>query len=152
MTLQLSGIQKVAFEELRPTCQKGVYAAVTPTEAVLTIQYFDKPGHFATDFLENLQQQLSRPSVIDICQSAGFSFFDAESVIDVTALLGNGQEFEQRASLDLYLRYASVAIDAPGDIEYVQAAGLTYQDGVPNDPVRFIVPESKFEIIKKKEE
>lgn len=131
LTLQLSGFTKVAAEEMRYTETDGVYAVVTPTEAVLSLQYFEQSGHFAADFLEWLQQELVRPTIVDACHVAGFSFFAAESVIDVTALLGNGQEYEPRASLDLHVRYASVTLDKPGYIQSVLGTATTHQEGEP---------------------
>lgn len=109
LTLQLGSPRKQALEELRQ--ENGTTQVVTPMSAVLSLQYFGKPGTFAVDVLEELLHEIGRPTVVDECSKLGFAFYDAEPVIDVTALLGNGQEFEPRAALDLQVGYMGDVTD-----------------------------------------
>lgn len=111
LTLQLGSPRKRAFEEVRVLDDGENAAIVTPMTVILSLQYFGKPGTFAVDAVESMLQELGKPSVVDACAALGFSIYDAEPIIDVTGLLGNGQEFEPRAAVDLSVGYMGSTID-----------------------------------------
>lgn len=88
------------------------------TQFTLEVQYF---GGAPVDALENLTRQLERPTVVDAFFVNGAAFLYADPVQDLTGLLGNDQQFEPRAAVDLHMRYTAQTIDDPGYIDEVDA-------------------------------
>ena len=88
------------------------------TQFVVEVQYF---GGLPVDALENLTRQLERPTVVDAFFANGAAFLYADPVQDLTGLLGNDQQFEPRAAVDLHMRYTAQTIDDPGYIDEVDA-------------------------------
>ena len=123
-TLQIMSRKGQALEEIRPSGKTGIYNIVTPSKAVLSVQYYGIAGEYAADVLEHLVMNLGKPSVVERCAECGLSFFDAEPVIDVTALLGNGQIYEPRAAVDIHFGYMYAAEDDLGAIEQVNIKGV----------------------------
>ena len=56
----------------------------------------------------------------------------------MAALLGNEQQVEPRAAVDLHLRYTASVIDNPGVIDSVEITG-SHLDTVDETPKTFIV-------------
>lgn len=100
----------------------------TPTAFTLEVQYFAKKGTSPVDILSDFVRQLERPTVTDAFQAAGVAYLYAEAVQDVMTLLGNTQQTEPRASVDLHLRYTASVLDAPGIIDTVEVNGKTPKD------------------------
>ena len=100
----------------------------TPTQFVLEVQYFGEKGTFPTDILSDLVRQWSKPSVVDNCQYAGVAFLHADPVQDLTGLLGNGQQYEPRAAVDLHFRYTAQVVDETKEIKSVEIHGETPLD------------------------
>lgn len=88
------------------------------TQFVVEVQYF---GGTPVDELEKLTRQLERPTVVDAFFANGAAFLYADPVQDLTGLLGNDQQFEPRAAVDLHMRYTAQMIDDPGYIDEVDA-------------------------------
>lgn len=113
-TLQLFGEQHEESEELRPT-GPGQYKVVVPMTCILAVQYF---GSDAVSHLETMMTGFSRPTIVDRCFAAKVAVYDAEDTTDLSGLL-EGQTWEERAAVDLHVRYNSEVEDAPGYIESV---------------------------------
>lgn len=113
-TLQLFGKRYEKSEELRPT-GPGQYKVVVPMTCTLAVQYF---GEDAASHLEAMTTGLSRPTIVDRCFAAKVAVYDAEGTTDLSGLL-EGQTWEERAAVDLHVRYNSEVEDTPGYIESV---------------------------------
>lgn len=113
-TLQLFGKRYEKSEELRPTGQ-GQYKVVVPMTCTLAVQYF---GANAVSHLETMTTGFSRPTIVDRCFAAKVAIYDAEGTTDLSGLL-EGQTWEERAAVDLHVRFNSEVDDAPGYIESV---------------------------------
>lgn len=113
-TLQLFGERYEKSEELRPT-GPGQYKVVVPMTCTLAVQYF---GEDAASHLEAMTTGLSRPTIVDRCFAAKVAVYDAEGTTDLSGLL-EGQTWEERAAVDLHVRYNSEVDDTPGYIESV---------------------------------
>lgn len=113
-TLQLFGERYEKSEELRPT-GPGQYKVVVPMTCTLAVQYF---GEDAASHLEAMTTGLSRPTIVDRCFAAKMAVYDAEGTTDLSGLL-EGQTWEERAAVDLHVRYNSEVEDTPGYIESV---------------------------------
>lgn len=113
-TLQLFGERYEKSEELRPT-GPGQYKVVVPMTCTLSVQYF---GADAASHLEAMTTGLSRPTIVDRCFAAKVAVYDAEGTTDLSGLL-EGQTWEERAAVDLHVRYNSEVEDTPGYIESV---------------------------------
>ena len=81
----------------------------------LAVQYF---GEDAASHLETMTTGFSRPTIVDRCFSAKVAVYDTEGTTDLSGLL-EGQTWEERAAVDLHIRYNSEVDDAPGYIESV---------------------------------
>lgn len=113
-TLQLFGERYEKSEELRPT-GPGQYKVVVPMTCTLAVQYF---GANAVSHLETMTTGFSRPTIVDRCFAAKVAVYDAEGTTDLSGLL-EGQTWEERAAVDLHVRYNSEVDDTPGYIESV---------------------------------
>lgn len=113
-TLQIFGKRYEKSEELRPT-GPGQYKVVVPMTCTLAVQYF---GADAASHLETMATDFSRPTIVDRCFAAKVAIYDAEGTTDLSGLL-EGQTWEERAAVDLHVRFNSEADDAPGYIESV---------------------------------
>nr|DAF86155.1 MAG TPA: hypothetical protein [Myoviridae sp. ct17M4] len=113
-TLQIFGKRYEKSEELRPT-GPGQYKVVVPMTCTLAVQYF---GADAASHLETMTTGFSRPTIVDRCFAAKVAVYDAEGTTDLSGLL-EGQTWEERAAVDLHVRFNSEADDAPGYIESV---------------------------------
>lgn len=113
-TLQLFSKRYEKSEELRPT-GPGQYKVVVPMTCTLAVQYF---GEDAASHLEAMTTGLSRPTIVDRCFAAKVAVYDAEGTTDLSGLL-EGQTWEERAAVDLHVRFNSEVDDAPGYIESV---------------------------------
>ena len=91
------------------------------TEFVLEVQFYGKQKTYPVDILESLIRQMERPTVVDSFFANGVAFLYADPVQDLTGLLGNDQQFEPRAAVDLHCRYTAQTIDDPGYIDEVDA-------------------------------
>ena len=125
VTLMAYSEQGEAMAEILPTGHPGKLNLKTPTGFVLEVQYFGAKGTFPTDILSDLARQWSRPTVLDKSQLAGVAFLYADPVQDLTGLLGNDQQYEPRAAVDLHFRYTAEVIDNPGYIDTVEVHGET---------------------------
>lgn len=113
-TLQFFSKRYEKSEELRPT-GPGQYKVVVPMTCTLAVQYF---GEDAASHLEAMTTGLSRPTIVDRCFAAKVAVYDAEGTTDLSGLL-EGQTWEERAAVDLHVRYNSEVDDTPGYIESV---------------------------------
>lgn len=128
VTLMSYSEQSEAMADILPTETPGEYELRTPTAFVLEVQYFGGKSIFPVDILSRFINQLSRPTVVDSFMAAGVAFLYADPVQDVAALLGNDQQFEPRAAVDLHLRYTAQVLDTPGIIDTVDITGHTPRD------------------------
>lgn len=111
-TLQLFAVRHETSEELRIK-GPGRYNVVVPTTATLSVQYF---GEDALTHIETMLRSFDRPTVVDRCFAEKVAVYDAESTTDLSDLL-EGQTWEERAGVDLHIRYNSEVEDNPGYIE-----------------------------------
>lgn len=56
---------------------------------------------------------------------AGVAYLYADPVQDLTDLLGNSQQYEPRAAVDLHMRYTAQVMDNVGIIKDVEIHGET---------------------------
>ena len=138
-TLRLYGSTERARAEIRPPAvTNGFRQVVTPTEAVLEVQLFGTKGTFPYDELERLVGRLSVDSVMNRCLSAGVAFYNDDGVQDISGLLDDKQTFEQRAAVDLRIRFMKVLDDDSTDVDQVEITG-THLDTRDDSPKTFIV-------------
>lgn len=114
-TLRLYALRGVGMNDEIPTTTLGQVEVKGTQEATLEVQYF---GANAEQNLIELNQALSKPTIVDRCFGAGVAFFDAQNVQDLTELL-DAVNFEERASIDLSVRFTLSAKDEPGYFEKV---------------------------------
>lgn len=110
------------------TDEDGIIDLRTPTAFVLEVQYYGKKGTFPVDIVSDLVRYLERPTVVDSCMANGVAFLYADPVQNLTGLLGNDQQFEPRAAVDLHFRYTAQVFDDVGVIEDVEVHGETPRD------------------------
>ena len=79
------------------------------------MQYF---GPDALAHLETLARGFERPTIADRCFAAAVVVYDTNNITDLSALL-ESQTWDERANIDLYIRYNHDVDDAPGYIESV---------------------------------
>lgn len=134
-TLQFYGIHGEASEELRPS-GPGKYDVRVPTSATLAVQYF---GPDALEHLETLAHGFERPTIADRCFAAAVVVYDTNNITDLSALL-ESQTWDERANIDLYIRYNHDVEDEPG---YIESAVIESQlpksqpdttTSIPSDP------------------
>ena len=125
VTLMAYSEQGEAMADMLHTENDGEYDLKTPTQFVLEVQYFGNKGTFPVDELSSLIRQWDRPTIIDMTQNAGVAFLYADPIQDLTGLLGNDQQYEPRAAVDLHFRYTAVVTDEPGYIATVEVHGET---------------------------
>lgn len=128
VTLMAYSEQGEAMADTLPTENDGEYNLKTPTQFVLEVQYFGNKGTFPVDELSSLVRQWDRPTVIDLTQNAGVAFLYADPIQDLTGLLGNDQQYEPRAAVDLHFRYTAIVTDEPGNVDTVEVHGETPKD------------------------
>ncbi len=114
-TLRLYAFRGVGTNDEVPTDTPGGVEVKGTFEATLEIQYF---GDSAEQKLIELDQSLSKPTIVDRCFGTGVAFFDAQNVQDLTGLL-DATNYEERASIDLSIRYANAMTDNPGYVSQV---------------------------------
>ena len=123
VTLMSYAERSEAMAEQRFTVTPGELDVRTPTGFVLEVQLFDKKGTFPVDTLSEFIRHLERPTIVDRFFAAGVAFLYADPVQDVTALLGNDQQYEPRAAVDLHCRFTSSVTDDVSYIETVEISG-----------------------------
>ena len=128
VTLMSYSERSEAMADVLPTATPGEYELLTPTAFVLEVQYFGGKSLFPVDILSDFVSQFSRPTVVDSFMAAGVAFVYADPVQDIVTLLGNNQQFEPRAVVDLHLRYTARVLDTPGIIDTVDILGHTPRD------------------------
>ena len=125
VTLMAYSEQGEVMADMLHTENDGEYGLKTPTQFVLEVQYFGNKGTLPVDILSGLVRQWDRPTIIDMTQNAGVAFLYADPIQDLTGLLGNDQQYEPRAAVDLHFRYTAVVTDEPGYIDTVEVHGET---------------------------
>lgn len=125
VTLMVYSEQGEAMADMLPADTDGEYDLKTPTQFVLEVQYFGNKGTFPVDILSGLVRQWDRPTIVDLTQNAGVAFLYADPIQDLTGLLGNDQQYEPRAAVDLHFRYTVVVTDEPGYVDAVEVRGET---------------------------
>ncbi len=116
IALRLYSLRGVGgLDEILLTETPGELLVKGDREITLEAQWFG-PG--STNGLERLWQALQRPTITERCEAAKIAIFDAQDVQNISGLL-DGKAWEERASLDLYVRFARTTIDVPGYIEMV---------------------------------
>ena len=123
--LRLYASRSVGMNDEVPTDTAGKIEIKGTIEKTLEVQYF---GTDAEQKLIELNQALSKPTVLDKCFSASVAFFDAQNVQDLTGLL-DATNYEERASIDLSVRFTLSATDEPGyfDKVSINADGKTLE-------------------------
>lgn len=120
VTLRAYSHQAEAREEIRLTDDPGILDLRTPTAFVLEIRYFGKSGSYPVDIVDNFVRCPEKPTVVDRCFVNGVALLYADPVQDITSLLGNGQQYEPAAAVDLHCRFTASVIDDPGYIDTVE--------------------------------
>jgi hypothetical protein len=128
VTLRTYAEQAESMADHRATDTVGEVDLRTPTAFVLELQYYGKRGSFPVDSVNDIVRALEKPTVVDAFMGAGVAFLYADPVQDLTDLLGNEQQYEPRAAVDLHCRYTSQVIDNVGVIDTVEIHGETPQD------------------------
>ena len=126
VTLKTYSEQSEAMADHMRTSTDGVIDLRTPTEFVLEVQYYG--GKYPVDIVSDMVRGLERPTIVDAFMGAGVAFLYADPVQDLTDLLGNDQQYEPRAAVDLHCRYTAQVIDNVGVIDAVGIHGETPQD------------------------
>lgn len=130
-TLRLYDLRGVGMYDEKPTATAGEVEVKGNFETTLEVLYL---GTNAEQNLIELKQGLKKPTVVDRCFGAGVAFFDAQRVQDLTVAL-DAANYEEKASINLSLRYVDSIIDNPG---YISQVNLTM-----NKNYNFTVEEEK---------
>lgn len=128
LTMRLFSLRESGMDEIRKTATAGEVEIIGPREITCSIQWFG-PG--ALNGLAKLSQSFQRPTIVDRCASLGFAVFSVESVQDVGITLDS--RWEERAALDVHVRYMQSVTDTPGYIHDVAIDGTYLRTGpTPN--------------------
>ena len=127
ITLRLYGEVGEARAEHLKTSDAGILDLRTPSQFILEIQYYGQKGTYPCDIVAELVRNFERPTIVDRFMAKGVAFLYADSVQDLTNLLGNDQQYEPRAAVDLHLRYTAQVMDDVGIIEQTDIHGETPQ-------------------------
>jgi hypothetical protein len=128
VTLMAYSEQGEAMADHLRTNKDGIIDLRTPTAFVLEVQYYSEKGTFPVDIISNMVRCFEKPTVVDSFMANGVAFLYADPVQDLTGLLGNEQQFEPRAAVDLHFRYTAQVFDDVGVIEDVEVHGETPRD------------------------
>lgn len=128
-TLRLYDIAREAQEELRPSGIEGKTCIFVPLTVWLEVQYF---GVDAFAKINSLCRLLECPSVVDRTFNARLAFFDATAIHDLTFAI-DGQTFEERAAVDLHIRFNSAILDDTGVIDEVDISSQLTNNNVNRD-------------------
>ena len=125
VTLRAYAEQAESMADHSATDTVGEVDLRTPTAFVLELQYYGKGGSFPVDSVNDIVRALEKPTIVDSFVGAGVAFLYADPVQDLTDLLGNDQQYEPRAAVDLHFRYTAVVADEPGTFDTVNIYGET---------------------------
>ena len=123
VTLKTYSEQAEAMADHLRTDTDGVLDLRTPTAFVLEVQYYG--GKYPVDIVSDMVRGLERPTIVDTFMGAGVAYLYADPVQDLTDLLGNSQQYEPRAAVDLHCRYTAQVMDNVGIIKDVEIHGET---------------------------
>lgn len=123
VTLKTYSEQAEAMADHLRTGTDGVLDLRTPTAFVLEVQYYG--GKYPVDIVSDMVRGLERPTIVDTFMGAGVAYLYADPVQDLTDLLGNSQQYEPRAAVDLHMRYTAQVMDNVGIIKDVEIHGET---------------------------
>lgn len=127
ITLRLYGENGEAMAEHLKTSDAGILDLRTPSQFILEVQYYGQKSEYPCDILAELVRNFERPTIVDRFMGNGVAFLYADDVQDLTNLLGNQQQYEPRAAVDLHLRYTAQVLDDVGIINQVDIHGETPQ-------------------------
>lgn len=112
-----------AMEDRLQTNVPGVLDLKVPTAFVLEVRYFGEKGSYPVDAIDDFVRCMEKPSVVDKCFQHGVAVLYADPVQDMTSLLGNNQQFEPAAAVDLHCRFTNSVTDDVGYIDKVKITG-----------------------------
>lgn len=109
----------------------GIQTVDGDREFTFNIQYL---GTSPVDNLQTVVDKLRLQTTIDRFMAAKYVVFNTEQVVDVSALLDKNQ-FEPRATLDLFLRKKSYQTDDVGLIDTSNIAPTYQGSDAPTSPI-----------------
>ena len=112
-----------AMEDRLQTDVPGVLDLKVPTAFVLEVRYFGEKGSYPVDTMDDFVRCMEKPSVVDKCFQNGVAVLYADPVQDMTSLLGNNQQFEPAAAVDLHCRFTNAVSDDVSFIDTVEITG-----------------------------
>lgn len=106
-------------QEIGTTDTTGNRSIIARRTVICEIQLFSDGCMDPNTTLANMVDGFGLDSSAGIFRSAGFAVYDADPIMDISAI--DSFDFEKRAAVDLHVRYNSVIADAAaGVIEGVQ--------------------------------
>lgn len=97
----------------------GIQDIRQTNQTTVNIQRFSDKRGSSLEAMEQFKFDLKKPSVRDLFTAQKINVYDTGDVQDVTGLL-DGNKYEDRASLDIFLAYRSTDTDDVGLIETVE--------------------------------
>ena len=97
----------------------GVITVRGHREGTLSVQFY---GRSAIETLQVLHDRLRLPSVMGAFSVRGLAAFNASAVTDISVT--RETQVEERANLDIFIRYVSVLEDDVGIIEHADVTGV----------------------------
>lgn len=127
--LIMSVIRVGQNDEQRETDNYGEMALVGQRQMTVSLNIY---GEGAIDYMETLQQSLSKFSVLqNYFGSAPISILNKSTIQNLTYLLET--DFESRAQMDITIGYAVDYTDDVGLIEHVEVVGTVNDEELIND-------------------
>lgn len=127
--LIVSSIRVGQNDEQRSTDNYGEMTLIGQRQMTVSLNIY---GDGAMDYMETLQQSLSKFSVLqNYFGSAQISILNKSNIQNLTYLLET--DFESRAQMDITIGYAIDYTDDVGLIEHVEVVGTVNEEEVIND-------------------
>lgn len=132
-TLRILSSKKESYPDIKvDSKEKGVYHNRIPKAYVIEIQYFGAKSDNAFEILNDMVDKLDASTIIQECRAYGFAFFDAENVIDTTALIDD-TKWQSRAAVDLHVRVTSDVVENTGYVDGVNITSDNFNIEVKED-------------------
>lgn len=134
-TLKVKSIRYVNQDYNESPDDDGDMRTLGDREFTLSINYYAQKTDDTIEILQRVVDRIRTLSVSDKFNAKGFSAFDTSAVNDVSFLM-DSVKIEQRATVDVFIRYKSRLTDNVGLID---TADITGSDN-DEDEYKIIVP------------
>lgn len=129
-TLKYSSLRRVKMDHYSDIDNSGNQTVSGDREFTLTIQRFQGSGNNVVSTLQSVVDKLQLQSNVDKFLAKGLAAFNANPVMDISALL-DATQIEKRAAVDIMIRYRSNLTDA---LPYIDTTVINADDNSSAPP------------------